>query len=215
MNRDVYVIGVGIHPFGPAVVSPPDMGFVAAVAALEDAGIGFEQVGAVYNGYLGGGLTAGVTMVKDLGLTGVPVTRVENASATGSTAFREAVQAVAGGACETAMAIGFDDMNSLHGIGGSGPRLDGVILPAAFFAMWAVRRMHDLGTTRETFAAIAAKNWNHARTNPNAQRQADHEVTIEEVLSSTMISYPHTSKMACAAGAGGAAAIVAYFKISQ
>src|SRR3546814_16616161 len=42
-----------------------------------------------------------------------------------------------------------------------------------------------------------------------AQRRADHEVTVEEVLASTMISYPHTSKMACAAGGGAAAAIVA------
>jgi acetyl-CoA acetyltransferase len=83
------------------------------------------------------------------------------------------------------------------------------MLPAAFFAMWATRRMHDAGTTVETFAAIAAKNWNHARHNPMAQRRADHEVTVEEVLASTMISYPHTSKMACAAGGGAAAAIVA------
>src|SRR3546814_8499130 len=83
------------------------------------------------------------------------------------------------------------------------------MLPAAFFAMWATRRMHEVGTSVETFAAIAAKNWNHARENPMAQRRADHEVTVEEVLASTMISYPHTSKMACAAGGGAAAAIVA------
>ncbi|MCU4187464.1 thiolase family protein [Acidiferrimicrobium sp. IK] len=209
MIRDVYVIGVGMHPFGAPIVSAADMGFVAGVAALEDAGIAFPEVGALYNGYLGSGLTTGVAMAKDLGLTGLPVNHVENASATGSSAFREAVQAVAGGGCEVAMAIGFDDMNKMSGLGGSGPRVEGVILPAAYFAMWAVRRMHDKGTTIETFAKLAAKNWNHARTNPYAQRQADHEVTVEEVLAATMIAYPHTSKMACASGAGGAAAVVA------
>lgn len=209
MIRDVYVIGVGMHPFGAPIVSAPDMGFVAGVGALEDAGIAFTDVGALYNGYLGSGLTAGVAMAKDLGLTGVPISHIENASATGSSAFREAVQAVAGGGCEVAMAIGFDDMNRMSGLGGSGPRVEGVILPAAYFAMWAVRRMHDKGTTIETFAKLAAKNWNHARTNPYAQRQADHEVTAEEVLAATMIAYPHTSMMACASGAGAAAAVVA------
>lgn len=209
MKQGVYVIGVGMHPFGAAAVPATDMGFVAGVAALEDAGIGFSEVGALFNGYIGGGLTTGVGLAKDLGLTGLPITHVENASATGSSAFREAVSAVAGGGCEVAMALGFDDMNRMRRLGIGSHQVEGVILPAAYFAMWAVRRMHDFGTTVETFAAIAAKNWNHARTNPNAQRRADHVVTVEEVLASTMIAYPHTSKMACASGAGGAAAIVA------
>ncbi|HAS12516.1 MAG TPA: transporter [Acidimicrobiaceae bacterium] len=189
-----------------------DMGYVAGVAALDDAGIDFPEVGALYNGYIGGGITAGVHLAKELGLTGLPVTHVENASATGSSAFGEAVHAVAGGRVDVAMALGFDDMNRMGGLGRSGRGglgAEDVMLPAAFFAMWATRRMHEVGTTVETFAAIAAKNWNHARQNPMAQRRADHEMTVEEVLASTMISYPHTSTMACAAGGGGAAAVVA------
>lgn len=212
LSRRVFVVGVGMHPFGNKGIRATDMGYVAGVAALDDAGIDFSEVGALYNGYLGGGITAGVHLAKDLGLTGLPVTHVENASATGSSAFGEAVHAVAGGRVDVAMALGFDDMNRMAGLGGSGRRglgAEDVMLPAAFFAMWATRRMHEVGTTVETFAAIAAKNWNHARENPMAQRRADHEMTVEEVLASTMISYPHTSKMACAAGGGGAAAIVA------
>ena len=212
MGRRVFVVGVGMHPFGNDGIAATDMGYVAGVAALEDAGVEFPEVGALYNGYIGGGITAGVHLAKDLGLTGLPVTHVENASATGSSAFGEAVHAVAGGRVDVAMALGFDDMNRMGGLGRSGKRglgAEDVMLPAAFFAMWATRRMHEVGTTVETFAAIAAKNWNHARENPMAQRRADHEMTVEEILASTMISYPHTSKMACAAGGGGAAAIVA------
>lgn len=212
LSRRVFVVGIGMHPFGNEGIPATDMGYVAGVAALDDAGIDFPEVGALYNGYLGGGITAGVHLAKDLGLTGLPVTHVENASATGSSAFGEAVHAVAGGRVDVAMALGFDDMNRMGGLGRSGRRglgAEDVMLPAAFFAMWATRRMHEVGTTVETFAAIAAKNWNHARENPMAQRRADHEMTVEEVLASTMISYPHTSKMACAAGGGGAAAIVA------
>lgn len=211
LGRDVYVAGVGMHPFTRSEIPVYDMAYTAGIAALDDAGVDFPEVGALYNGYLGGGLTTGVRVAKEFGLTGVPVTHVENASATGSCAFGEAVHAVAGGRVDVAMALGFDDMNRMGGLGRSARRglgAEDVMLPAAFFGMWATRRMHDYGTTVETFAAIAAKNWNHARTNAMAQRRADHEVTPEEVLASTMISFPHTSKMACAAGGGAAAAVV-------
>lgn len=208
---DVFVIGVGMTPFGQHAGPVADLAFEAGVAALDDAGIRFDAVGALYNGYIGGGgMLAGISVAKDLGLTGLPIVHVENASATGSSALREAVLHVAGGHADVAMALGFDDMNRM----GGGPALfkpgvETVMLPAAFFAMWATRRMHDYGTTVETFAQIAAKNWNHARHNPYAQRRADHEMTAEEVLAAKMIAYPHTSKMACAAGAGAACAIVA------
>lgn len=216
MARDVYVIGVGMAPFGQPDTKAADLGFEAGVAALDDAGIGFDEVGYLYNGYISSGLLTGVTLAKDLGLTGIPITHVENASATGSCAFHEAVQVVAGGGVDVAMALGFDDLNKAgSSIGGRKPGIDQVILPAAFFAMWATRRMHEVGTTVETFAAIAAKNWNHARHNPYAQRRADHEVTVEEVLASRMVAYPHTSKMACAAGSGAAAAIVATKEVAE
>lgn len=211
LGRDVYVVGVGMHRFNNEGIRATDMAYDAGIAALDDAGLDFPEVGALYNGYLGGPITAGVQVAKDFGLTGIPITHVENASATGSCAFGEAVHAVGGGRVDVAMALGFDDLNRVGGVGRGSRRLgaEDVMLPAAFFAMWATRRMHDVGTTVETFAAIAAKNWNHARENPMAQRRADHHVTVEEVLASTMISYPHTSKMACAAGGGAAAAIVA------
>lgn len=220
LDRDVYVIGVGMHPISGAPTPVLDMAFEAGVNAMEDAGIAFDSVEALYNGYASAGMTAGVTLAKDFGLTGVPITHVENASATGSSAFREAVLSVAGGHARCAMALGFDpspaSMFSRRGGMGGGlssaffrPSVEGVLLPAAFFALWAVRRMHEAGTTVETYAKIAAKNWNHARLNPYAQRQADHEITPEEVLGSTLIAYPHTSMMAAAVGGGAACAIVA------
>ncbi len=218
LARDVYVIGVGMHAFNNNGIPAALMADVAGTNALDDAGIEFPEVGAMYNGHLGGGIGAGVRVAKEFGLTGIPVTHVENASATGSSAFGEAVHAVGGGRVEVAMALGFDDMNKMRGLGSSKGRQMGaedVMLPAAFFAMWATRRMHDAGTTAETFAAISAKNWNHARANPYAQRRADHDVSIREVLGSTMISYPHTSMMACASGGGAAAAIVASKEVAE
>jgi acetyl-CoA acetyltransferase len=218
MAREVYVIGVGMHPFGKHGVGNRKMAFAAGTAALGDAGIAFRDVGYLYNGYIGGAMMEGVTIAKDLGLSGAPIVHVENASATGSSAFREAVLAVAGGTTDIAMALGFDDVlarqSGLPG-GNRRPRIDSVMLPAGFFAMWAVRRMHDNGTTEATFAKIAAKNWNHARFNPFAQRRADHQITTEEVLAADMVAYPHTAMMACATGSGAACAIVATRNTAQ
>ena len=212
--EDVYVVGVGMHPFGKHGASNKVMAYTAGKAALQDAGLKFRDVGYLYNGYLGGDPIEGVGIAKELGLTGVPVVHVENASATGSSAFREAALAVSGGHAEVAMALGYDDMlrmgqRMMQIFMAEGPRVESLVLPAAFFAMWAVRRMHDYGTTAETFARIAAKNWNHARHNPNAQRRSTHEVTAEEVLASKEVAWPHTSMMACATGGGAACAILA------
>lgn len=225
LEHDVFVIGVGMHRISAAPTPVGDMAFDAGINALGDAGIEFDAVEALYNGYASGGMTAGVTLAKDFGLTGVPITHVENASATGSSAFREAVLSVAGGHARCAMALGFDPSPGAMMSGGAAsarmfssffrPSVEGVLLPAAFFALWAVRRMHEAGTTVETYAKIAAKNWNHARFNPYAQRQADHEVTVDEVLGSTMIAYPHTSMMAAAVGGGAACAIVADRELAE
>ena len=102
MDRDVYVVGVGIHRFGKHDISRRDMAYTAGIDALEDAGLSFRDVGALYTAYIGGNMLDGVTYAKDLGLTGIPVVHVENASATGSSAFRLAVNDVSGGVTGTA-----------------------------------------------------------------------------------------------------------------
>jgi acetyl-CoA acetyltransferase len=155
----------------------------------------------------------GTRAMKEFGLTGLPASHVENASATGLTAFREAAWAVASGRCEVAMALGFDKMSEATRAG-AGRRpgrdvIDQVILPAAYFSLWAMRRMHERGTRPEHFAAIAAKNWNHGALNPKSHRQPDHEVTVEEVLASRKIAEPVTTMMACPVDDGGACAILA------
>ena len=102
-------------------------------------------------GYIQPASMIGIKAMKELGLTGLPVTHIENASATGLVAFREAAWAVASGRAEVAMAIGFDKMTDMMKGGpsrGTGrDQLDSTILPAAYFALWAQRRMHDHGTT--------------------------------------------------------------------
>ncbi len=207
--REVAVVGVGMSPFGAnRGLSLRELVYRAGTDALTDAGASFADVGSVYMGYINSPMMSGVRYAKEWGLTGAPVVHVEDASATGSVTFREAYLTVAGGAADMAMAVGFDTLEQMAVPGMSRFSVEGAILPAGFFAMWARRRMHEYGTSVETFAAIAAKNWNHAALNPNAQRRADHAVTAEEVLKSRMIADPHTSMMCAAVGSGAAVAIL-------
>jgi acetyl-CoA acetyltransferase len=211
--EDVAVLGVGTTRFGIYPErSEADLALEAGLAALKDAGISFRDVDEAFVGYLFAQTMTGVKAMKEFGLTGLPVTHVENASATGLVAFRDAAWAVASGRCDIAMALGFDKMSSAArrgaGVGGR-DRIDSVILPAAYFSLWAMRRMHERGTKPEHFARIAAKNWNNGALNPFSHRQADHNVTVEEVLGSRKIAEPVTAMMTCPVDDGAACAIIA------
>jgi len=211
---DVVVLGVGMTRFGVYPDrSNADLAREAGMEALADAGLSFAAVGEAFAGYIFAPPMTGIRVMKEFGLTGLPVTHVENASATGLVTFRDAAWAVASGRCEVAMALGFDKMSEAtrapRGRGAGRDAIDNVILPAAYFSLWAMRRMHERGTRPEHFAAIAAKNWNHGALNPKSDRQPDHEITVEEVLASRKIAEPVTAMMTCPVDDGAACAILA------
>jgi acetyl-CoA acetyltransferase len=213
--EDVAILGVGMTRFG---VYPDrsaiDLAREAGFAALDDAGIAFSEVDEAFVGYIFHPVMTGIRALKEFGLTGLPVTHVENASATGLVAFRDAAHAVASGRADVAMALGFDKMTEAashapRGRGAGRDAIDQVILPAAYFSLWAMRRMHERGTRPEHFAKIAAKNWNAGALNPRSHRQPDHEVTVEEVLASRKVAEPVTSMMTCPVDDGAACVILA------
>jgi len=205
----VAILGVGMIRFGmypDRTVS--QMGCEAGLSALDDAGLSFRDIDAVYAGHIFMQTMAGTRVVKELGLTGVPVQRIENASATGTCALREAYLAVSGGHYGRVLVLGFDKMTQVMGSAPDPKDMDEAILPAAFFAMWATRRMHERGTKAEHLAAIAAKNWNYGALNPMSQRQAKEPVTVEKVLGARMVSWPLTAMMSCPIGDGAAAVVL-------
>jgi acetyl-CoA acetyltransferase len=210
--KNTAVLGVGMHRFGmwPDRTNA-DMSLEAGRAALQDAGLSFRDVNAAFVGQIFAQVMSGVRVMKEFGLTGLPIQRIENASATGSAAFAEACWAVESGRYDVVMVLGFDKMTAMiqESTQGTDPaNLEDAILPAAFFALWATRRIHERGMKPEHLAAIAAKNWNNGRLNPMSQRQADKEVTVEKVLASRMVAWPLTAMMSCPIGDGAACAIV-------
>jgi acetyl-CoA acetyltransferase len=210
--RNVAVLGVGMSRFGmwPQKTNA-DMAREAGLAAMRDAGLGFRDVRAAFVGQIFAPVMTGVRVMKEFGLTGLPIQRIENASATGSAAFAEACWAVESGRYDVVMVLGFDKMTEMIQSSGQNTDpayLEDAILPAAFFALWATRRMHERGTKPEHLAAIAAKNWNNGALNPMSQRQPAERVTVEKVLGSSMVAWPLTKMMSCPIGDGAACAIV-------
>jgi acetyl-CoA acetyltransferase len=192
-------------------VSNATMAREAGMAALRDAGLSFRDVKAAYVGHIFAQVMSGVRVMKEFGLTGIPVQRIENASATGSAAFREACLQVAAGHADVVMVLGFDKMTTMiqQSTQGTAPEnMEDAILPAGFFALWATRRMHERGMKAEHLAKIAAKNFNNGALNPMAQRQADTLITPEKVLGARMVAWPLTTMMSCPMGDGAACAIV-------
>jgi acetyl-CoA acetyltransferase len=79
-------------------------------------------------------------------------------------------------------------------------------LPATAYALAASRHMHQFGTTREQLAAVAvaAREW--ALLNPAAWEKKP--LTVDEVLSARMVSYPFTVRDCCLVTDGGGAVIM-------
>ena len=93
--KDVYIVGVGMHPWGKFENKIfTQLGEVAVAEALKDADITWDKIGAIMSGILiyGGnaGHLSGQYIESVFGETGVPVVNVYNACATGSAAIRMA-----------------------------------------------------------------------------------------------------------------------------
>ena len=205
---DVLIAGVGMAPFanhGPG--KGIALARAAATAALQDAGLTYADIDYVVVGTAHPLSPRAVYVAKDLGLTGVPVEHVTNASATGLAAIHSASQAIRSGDAKRVLVVGMDSparavpVEEIIVSEGNFP-------PVVSFALWAKRRMHEVGTTREQLAKVTAKNWNYARSNPYAARRAPEEVTIERVLGSRMVADPFTSMMCTPWGEGASAAVL-------
>ncbi|MGW4353066.1 thiolase family protein [Nocardia sp. NPDC004582] len=208
--RPVWVIGVGLHPYRKPSRAPyPELGVTAVRAALADAGLRWDQVQTAYTGTATTSMALSRLMYRHLGATGIPMTQVENASASGSSAFRQAYREVAAGLHDVAIAVGVDKPLNLTMPARAAGIEDLVghrLPPVSHFALLASRYMYETGATPEQIARVAVKNSRNAALNPNAQRTTAR--TLEEVLAPPALSGALTRLQCCPIGEGAAAAIV-------
>ena len=75
-----------------------------------DPGITYDSIEAAFVGYVIGASTTGQAALYQLGLTGIPITNVNNNCSTGSAALVQAAMLVRGGEVRCALALGFERM---------------------------------------------------------------------------------------------------------
>src|SRR3972149_6153345 len=93
-----YISGVAMTRFGKQPArTVEDLGREALLKALKDAGIERRDVDEVFCGSLFGGTLIGQRILRDIGMTRIPITNVENPSSSSTTALREACAAGAVG----------------------------------------------------------------------------------------------------------------------
>ncbi|HMO74419.1 MAG TPA: lipid-transfer protein [Sphingopyxis sp.] len=225
MSAAVHVAGIGMIPFTTPSKGAlyTDMGAQAIGEALADAGLSFDAVEQAYAGYVYGDSTSGQNVVYRAGLTGIPVINVNNNCSTGSTALYLARQAIAHGAADCVLAVGFEQMtrgalqsyfadrpNPLDPFAEALARNQGyepeTPVAAQFFGGGGREHMEKYGTSAESFAAIAVKARRHAARNPKAVFRE--ELSLEQILASPMIFAPLTRLQCCPPTNGAAAAIL-------
>lgn len=209
---DVYVIGIDMIPFGRFPDrTVPDMAAEVALLALDDAGLEIGDIQALYCGNLLRSMEMiGQRLLKEIGMTGIPVSNVTNACATGATAFRDGVIGVKSGLYDIVLAVGVEQLGKGLLGGGLGEEFNregvfGSTTNPCMFAEIGMEYAAKYGTTFEQFAKVAVKNHHHATFNPKAMYRK--ETPLEEVMNSEMISYPNT-KLMCSANVDGAAAAI-------
>jgi acetyl-CoA acetyltransferase len=218
-DRQVAVLGAGMHPWGKWGHNFVEYGLVAARAALADAGLSWPDVefvsGAdtIRNGYPG--FIAGATFAQALGWTGARVSSCYAACASGAAAIGAARAQILAGLCDVALVVGADTTPKGFFAPVGGERKDdpdwlrfhlmGATNPT-YFALYARRRMDRFGATEEDFAQVKVKNARHGLHNPYARYRK--EVTVEEVLGSPMVSDPLRLLEICATSDGGAALVL-------
>lgn len=226
MGSRVFTVGVGMTKFEKPQSKDwdyPDMAKEAATKALDDAGIGYDQIEQATVGYVYGDSTCGQRAVYGLGLTGIPVYNVNNNCSTGSTALFMAKQFVEGGIADCVLALGFEKMEK----GSLGVKFTDRTQPMDkhFMEMVSLRgfakapgapqmfgnagreHMEKYGTTKEQLAKIAEKNHRHSVNNPYSQFQD--EYTLQEILDAPMVYEPLTKLQCCPTSDGSGAAVVA------
>jgi len=205
------VYGVGTSLFGKQPGVPgPELGWQATLEALDDAGLTPSCIEAVFAGSVFGDPGVIQRTLQGIGIVEVPIITIENACASGTSAFHEAAYAVESGRYENVLAFGIEQMtdsfdSAIQPFRSDAEGRQGFAMPA-LYAMAAARYQYEFCITPTQLALVSVKNHEHGRENPRAQYRR--ELTVEQVLASRMIADPLTLLQCCSIADGAAAAVL-------
>ncbi len=179
--------------------------------ALEDCGLTLADVDGVFAAS-GQSRMASTALCEYLGLR----PRVQDSTMMGGSSFMthvaHAQAAIEAGLCEVAV-IAYGSTQRSAGRRNVAAREYNPyetpfrpVMPASAYALAASRHMFQYGTTREQLAwvAVAAREW--ARLNPKAWEKDP--LSVQDVLSSRLVSHPLTVRDCCLVTDGGGALVM-------
>ncbi|MCA3130496.1 MAG: thiolase family protein [Rhodocyclaceae bacterium] len=243
MSR-VYVAGVSMTPFGRFLErSVKDLAEQAVREALADAGIGAEAVEAIFFANAAQGAVDGQHSVRgeialrEMPFGNVPVTNVDNACASASTALYLAAMQVRAGMADVVLAVGAEKMViddkarsfaifngswDVHGVDATMAGLmrmgEGVPTPpehestgprSVFMDVYQAFAKFHMRTFGTTPRQIAAVSAkNHNHSVHNPRAQYRRPYSVEEVMGARMVAWPITLPMCSPISDGAAAAVV-------
>lgn len=226
--KGVAIAGIGMTQFGKQVGrGVRSLALAAIEEAIADSGLALDRIDRIYFGNAISGIVSqqemirGQVALRHQALGKVPLFNIENACASGGSAFSLACEAVASGAVEVALVVGAEQMNhvdrsrpfnALRGstdieeIGESEPgQISANSLLMDFYAAVAQSYLDGSGAELSDFARVAVKNRKNATMNPLAHLRTPQ--SLEDVLASRMIVAPLSLPM-CSPVTDGAAAII-------
>lgn len=226
--KGVAIAGIGMTPFGKQTGrGVRSLALAVIEEAIADSGLTSDRIERIYFGNAISGIISqqemirGQVALRHQALGKVPLFNIENACASGGSAFSLACEAVASGAVEVALAVGAEQMNhvdrsrpfnALRGstdieeIGESEPgHISANSLLMDYYAAVAQSYLDESGAEPSDFARVAVKNRKNATMNPLAHLRTPQ--SLEDVLASRMIVSPLSLPM-CSPVTDGAAAII-------
>lgn len=226
--RDVAVIGAGMIPFGRRDEDTLlDILAYASLKALDDAGLGDQTVDAVYVGNMGSGIIQHQTaiassLVDRLSLLPAAADTVENGPASGGSAVKNGVLAVASGYYDTVLVVGGEKMREVTGWRATDfvatlthPSVEypyGITLPG-MAGMFTRLYMEKYGVTREMLISVSLKNQEMGCLNPYAHvemalsREGIYENSAS-IVNNPVIADPLHLYDACPVSDGAAAIVI-------
>jgi len=233
-TRDAAIVGIHEYPSRDVEgrVSPLQIKAHCAAKALEDAGLGWQDVDAIYDAGDGGGM-GGLTIAEYFGFR----PRVIDTTNVGGSSYEyhaaHARRDIAAGRARVALLTYGSTAHSnafAIGVGGRGGGAHPADVMESFcgltlvanYALVARRHMHQYGTTSEQLAEISVATRAHAMRNPEAvQAMRDlefldiRETTVEDVVGSRMIADPLHLLECCMISDGGGAVVIAAPEVAR
>ena len=234
-TREAAIVGIHEYPLRVAPgVSALQIKAASASKALEDAGLSWQDVDAVFD-------TGSHQNIGGLGISeylGMNPRLIDNTSVGGTSyefqAHHASTMIASGKANVALLTYGSTAHSDRRAIGTAGATGQGSPTPfnnmedpwgmtlISGYGMVKARHMHQYGTTNEQFAEISVTTRYHAMRNPEAVKAMTalefvgvNEITTQDVLDSRMIAWPLHLLECCMVSDGGGAVVIASKEVAK